>query len=91
MNVFSNSIFSSRLLAPAFRWISPLTDGDAEDYHPRNGVPSPTFSYSFVYISDDEGKTWKRSLSELFISVNRAAWGLEEPIVVELRDGRLLM
>ena len=91
LNVFSNSIFSGRLLAPAFRWISPLTGGEAEDWNPRNGVPSPTFSYSFVYISDDEGKTWKRSLSELFISVNRAAWALEEPIVVELRDGRLLM
>ncbi len=82
---------SGRLLAPAFRWISPLSGGEAEDWNPRDGVPSPTFSYSFVHISDDEGKTWKRSLSELFISVNRAAWDLEEPTVVELRDGRLLM
>ncbi len=82
---------SGRILAPAFRWISPLSGGEAEDWNPRDGVPSPTFSYSFVYISDDEGKTWKRSLSELFVSVNRAAWDLEEPIVVELGDGRLLM
>ena len=80
-----------RLLAPVFRWISPQTGGEAENWNTEDGVPSPTFSYSFVYISDDEGKTWKRSLSELFISVNRAAWDLEEPIVVELRDGRLLM
>jgi hypothetical protein len=31
------------------------------------------------------------SLSELFVSVNRAAYDCEEPTVVELKDGRLLM
>ena len=83
---------SGRLLAPVFRWISPLPGGEAEDWNPdSDGVPSPTFSYSFTLVSDDEGKTWKRSQSELFISVNRAAWDLEEPTVVELEDGRLLM
>jgi hypothetical protein len=80
-----------RLLAPVFRWISPQTGGEAENWNPQSGVQSPAFSYSYTCVSDDEGKTWKRSLSELFISVNRAAWDLEEPIVVELRDGRLLM
>ena len=80
-----------RLLAPVFRWISPQTGGEAENWNTEDGIPSPTFSYSYTCISDDEGKTWKRSLSELFTSVNRAAWDLEEPTVVELRDGRLLM
>ena len=82
---------SGRLLAPVFRWISPLTGGEAENWNTEDGVPSPTFSYSYTCISDDGGKTWKRSLSELFTSFNRAAWDLEEPIAVELRDGRLLM
>ncbi len=83
---------SGRIAAPSFRWISPLVSGEAESWQVNaEGVLSPTFSYSFVHVSDDEGKTWKRSLSELFVSVNRAAWDLEEPTVVELRDGRLLM
>ncbi len=83
---------SGRILAPSFRWISPLPGGEAEDWQANAlGVPSPTFSYSFVYISDDEGTTWKRSLSELFLSMERAAWDLEEPSVIELQDGRLLM
>ena len=83
---------SGRIVAPSTRWISPLPGGEAESWEVNaEGVPSPTFSYSFTYISDDEGETWKRSLSELFVSVNRAAWDLEEPTVVELRDGRLLM
>jgi sialidase-1 len=82
---------SGRIVAPAFRWISPQSGNEAEDWNPTDGIPSTTFSYSFAHISDDEGKTWRRSLSELYISVNRAAWDLEEPAVVELRDGRLLM
>ena len=82
---------SGRIIAPSFRWISPIAGNEAEASQMDDNEPSPTFSYSFAYISDDEGKTWKRSLSELFVSVNRAAWDLEEPTVVELRDGRLLM
>ena len=79
-----------RIVAPSFRWFSPTAGNEAEDWNPSDGVTSPTFSYSLVYVSDDEGTTWKRSLSELYISVNRAVWDLEEPTVVELRDGRLL-
>ena len=82
---------TGRIVAPAFAWISPFPGNEAEAWILPDGEPSPTFSYSFVYTSDDEGKTWRRSLSELFISVRRAAYDLEEPSVVELKDGRLLM
>jgi hypothetical protein len=74
-----------RLVAPAYQWISPTTTNDSEE------SIAPTLSYSFSYVSDDEGRSWKRSLSELFVSVRRAAYDLEEPTVIELSDGRLLM
>ena len=79
-----------RIVLPAFRWISPMPGNDA-GWILANDESSPTLSYSFAYVSDDEGRTWTMSLSELFVSVNRAAWDLEEPTVVELEDGRLLM
>jgi len=82
---------SGRIVLPSFRWVSPIPDNDAEGWILSNNDPSPTLSYSFCYVSDDEGKSWKMSLSELFVSVNRAAYDLEEPTVVELEDGRLLM
>ena len=82
---------SGRVLAPAFRWVSPIPTGEAEGWLLGRNEPSPTLSYSFAFASDDEGKTWRKSLSEIFISVRRAAWDLEEPTVVELQDGRLLM
>ena len=52
---------------------------------------------SFVYFSDDLGKTWRRSVGSVMVwplpaedgvGGFGAAW---EPIVIELRDGRLLM
>lgn len=85
---------SGRIVAPAFRWISPLPGNEAEgwpdgwDHHDGAGA---TLSYSYAYFSDDEGETWHASRSELFVSVSRAAYDLEEPTVVELRDGRVLM
>ena len=80
-----------RILAPSFKWVSPIPGNDAEAWVLSSDEPSPTLSYSFVYVSDDAGKTWARSLSELFISVRRAAYDLEEPAVIQLKDGRLLM
>ncbi len=82
---------SGRILAPSFRWISPQPGEEAEDSDPHNGVPSPTFCYSIVHVSDDEGKTWSDSLSELYVSEERKACDLVEPTVIELKDGRVLM
>ncbi|MCS7314972.1 MAG: exo-alpha-sialidase [Bryobacterales bacterium] len=44
---------------------------------------------SRVYYSDDEGLTWRASRTILDIPASRA--GAQEPGVVELRDGRLLL
>ena len=76
---------SGRIVAPAFRWISHDATAESEEFY------SPSLSYAFALVSDDEGRTWQRSLSELFVSHYRAAYDLEEPTVVELEDGRLLM
>jgi len=76
---------SGRILAPAFRWISHDWTGESESSN------APSLSYSFACYSDDEGKTWKISWSQLFISNYRLACDLEEPTAVELTDGRILM
>ena len=85
---------SGRVVVPLFRWISPDPSGDAENWS-VNGWDDDdsggTLSYCYCYVSDDEGETWQISLSELFISRQRAAFDLEEPTIVELTDGRLLM
>jgi len=78
-------VASGRIVAPAFRWISNDVTGASESFN------APSVSYSFVVVSDDEGKTWQPSLSELFVSHYRAAYDLEEPTVVPLKDGRLYM
>ncbi|MFH0964027.1 MAG: sialidase family protein [Planctomycetota bacterium] len=84
------ALSTGRVVAPAFRWVSPIPTNDAEGWVLSSNEPSPTLSYSFAFVSDDEGKTWRKSLSELFVSVRRAAFDLEEPTVVELKDGKLL-
>jgi sialidase-1 len=42
-----------------------------------------------VYYSDDEGGTWKQS--KTLVDIPDSAAGAQEPGVVELKDGRLLM
>jgi hypothetical protein len=76
---------TGRILVPAFRWISNIATAESESFN------APSLSYSFTVVSDDQGRTWKPGLSELFVSHYRAAYDLEEPTAVELKDGRLLM
>ena len=78
---------TGRILVPVFAWLSAFSGGESESE--ENGI-----TYSWIFYSDDEGKTWKRSLSELFVSVNQGrsgAFAFEEPSVVELKDGRILL
>jgi len=44
---------------------------------------------STVFFSDDEGLTWQRSGSEVKVDGSRS--GMQEPGIVELKDGGLLM
>ena len=76
---------NGRIVAPSFRWISHDATSESEEFF------APSLSYCFVLVSDDEGKSWQQSLSELLVSHYRAGYDLEEPTVIELADGRLLM
>lgn len=78
---------SGRIIAPVFVWISAYSGGESEQ-------ASHGFCFSWVYYSDDEGETWKKSRSELFVANDQGKKGIfqfEEPVVEELNDGRLLM
>ena len=49
---------------------------------------------SWCYYSDDQGETWKRSKGDIIIWKDDGyggMWPCDEPNLVELRDGRLMM
>jgi len=78
---------SGRILVPVMKWISPYTGANSED-------ENNNLAFSWVYYSDDEGKTWHRSLSELLVFLDKGRRGythFEETVLEELSDGRLLM
>jgi BNR repeat protein len=54
----------------------------------------PEFDLCYCYYSDDSGKTWSRSHAEI-IGFFQDGWGnfldLDEPVLDELPDGKLLM
>jgi hypothetical protein len=97
--VFVNPIFAvqrngtarvltrGRIISPVFVWVSSLAGGESED-------TDNSTCYSWTYVSDDEGATWKASESELLVRRNKGRDGyfsFEEPCVEELQDGRLIM
>jgi len=54
----------------------------------------PEADFTWVHYSDDEGRTWKRSDREVigwFKNGYGGMWPCDEPNVVELRDGRLML
>jgi hypothetical protein len=78
---------SGRIVAPVFKWYSPLPGGESEG-------EEYSLCVSWVFYSDDDGRTWKRSLSELLVSLDhgrRGVYSFEEPCIEELNDGRVLM
>lgn len=90
---------TGRLLLPYMKITGPTPTRDNCDEVMRFGqlleVPRAfNLASSFAYYSDDEGKTWQRSHNEVFAMIDRGAggiYGMGEPQVVELADGRLLM
>ena len=68
---------SGRLVVPAAH--HPVR----EDTRFRGGI-------SMCFLSDDGGATWRRSQSELHAPDNVTS-GFQEPGVIELKDGRLMM
>ena len=78
---------SGRILAPLFAWVSSYAGRESEQ-------GGKGLCYSWTVYSDDEGRTWQRSLSEpvlILEEMQRGAHHFEEPVVEELRDGRILM
>ena len=82
---------SGRILAPTFTWMSPLSGTEAEAWATGGPEGTPSFSYSSALFSDDNGRSWQKSMSELFISRYRQNFDLEEPTVIELNNDTLLM
>ncbi len=58
----------------------------------RHSVGEETFraGEAMAYLSDDSGKTWRASKTVLTPPENSGS-GLQEPGVIELKDGRLMM
>ena len=67
-----------RIVVPA-AWHRPV---EGKQFNPR--------ATAVCYLSDDEGKTWRRGRG-LVQPPMPGNSGLQEPLVVELRDGRLMM
>ena len=90
---------TGRIVMPAFSLIKPTwTSGNpktirrfGQDF---SGGTGGVLAYGYAYYSDDEGGTWTKSSNETFVTLENGAGGsysIEEPAVVELRDGRVLM
>lgn len=78
---------SGRIVVPVMKWISPFTGGDSEG-------ANKNLTFSWVWYSDDDGQTWQRSLSELFVALDNGRRGIthfEEMVLEERTDGKLLM
>ncbi len=70
-----------------------LTSGRIVIPAARHSLPGERFrgrGEALCYLSDDNGKTWRCSDTVLEAPANSGT-GLQEPGVVELRDGRLMM
>jgi hypothetical protein len=60
---------------------------------PQSG-PDLGWHSTFVYFSDDAGATWRESPDQLILALNgpnATRYGAIEPVLLELRDGRLWM
>ena len=54
----------------------------------------PEIDISFCYLSDDEGKTWRKSRGFIFgwdHGKGLGSFPCDEPVVIELKDGRIMM
>jgi hypothetical protein len=65
----------------------------AREQPPASG-PDRGWNDTFVYLSDDQGATWRQSPDELSLVLgapNVTRYGAIEPALLELRDGRIWM
>jgi sialidase-1 len=93
------TLSDGRLIVPAYSMIRPEPGNTNPKEVRRHGrtfgqAEACSLSYSYVFYSDDEGQTWSRGESEVFVPLQKGLGGnysMGEPAVVELNDGRLLM
>ncbi|HRR95164.1 MAG TPA: sialidase family protein, partial [Candidatus Ratteibacteria bacterium] len=71
---------NGRIIVPSSH--HPCSTGKWDDFGPGEVI---------VFYSDDNGNTWKSSRNILLSPEKNDKRGLEEPGVIELRDGRILM
>lgn len=67
---------------------------DGEQFEVTEHARYPELDVTFCYLSDDEGKTWFRSKREIFVWKDEGRggmWPMDEPCVVERKDGDLLL
>ena len=90
---------SDRLVVPFSVFMGPTPTAELPTQVLRSGKPfGVVWSYNmgccFCYYSDDEGRTWHRSRNEVHATINRGhedGYMMDEPMVAETADGRLLM
>lgn len=61
---------------------------------PPAAGPDLGWNDTFVYLSDDQGATWRASPDQLTLALatkNTTRYGAIEPVLLELRDGRVWM
>ncbi|MDD3725591.1 MAG: sialidase family protein [Candidatus Ratteibacteria bacterium] len=71
---------NGRIIVPSCH--HPCPTGKSEDFGPGEVI---------VFYSDDNGNTWKSSKNILLFPEKEDKVGFQEPGVVELRDGKILM
>ncbi len=90
---------SGRLVLPCSVSMGPAPTGEDPSAAYRFGQRflncwSYNTIFCFCYFSDDEGQTWQRSRTEVHATIDRGVGGgysMDEAVVAELDDGRLLM
>ena len=88
-----------RLVLPCSRWCGPTARVKGKLMVSRFGQSfvnpwTHQLSFGACYYSDDEGRTWQRSLNETHATIDRGVGGgyaIDEPMIAELADGRLLL
>ncbi len=89
---------NGRIVVPVYGVIGVKTPPEAkwglQRFGENFGSEGYGLAHSYVYYSDDLGRTWRRSRNSVHVVMEGGAGGgfsFGEPEVIELKDGRLMM